>query len=84
MGKIAGWRVEYKKPKEIQWGLTTNSRGLGSYVRFTNYKEPIIKIWQGNSIGFPHSGGFVLERGFYTKTQAMKFAVAWMRKHPRG
>lgn len=77
--------------EEIRWGLTSNSQGIGCYVLFTRVFNPKrndivpeikVRMWCGNSIGFPHTGGAKGGGSFKTKQEALKFAYDFMRKHP--
>lgn len=85
---MKGWTKEYSKKKDgfmqVQHGLKTNSSGTGSYIRISGNKEKgyDVRMWSGNSIGFPHSGGAHGFEHFDDKKKAIAYAENWMKKHP--
>lgn len=77
------WKIEYQTTNEIQWGLSTNSSGVGSYIRYTKCNEgPLVRKWSGNSIGFPHASGYHGSKTFFYKKDAVAFVKKHIKKYP--
>lgn len=75
MGKIKNWKRRVDKPREIVWD---NDLSVSTCV-----VSAAGKLWSVQA----HSGeGYTLQKykEFKSRAAAKKFAIAWMRKHPKG
>jgi len=83
MGKITGWW----KGKNTKNSWVNEDARVG-YVKIYQAKtfyenEPGKLMWHLNRVG-PSIRATSLGRAFDTKKEAERFAVRWMRAHPRG
>ena len=75
MGKIKDWTKRSESARAIIWDNDLNDSTC--VVTASN------KLWSVTA----HSGkGYTLEKhaAFKSRTAAKKFAIGWMRKHPKG
>ena len=76
MGKIKGWKKHF------------NRQGLPKWVRDPGkdyFVAVEVLVWSGNyMVEVVNKNGLLSKMNFKTKAQALKFAIKWMKAHPRG
>lgn len=79
MARIKGWkRVKTQLKDAIRYDSTiTNNSVIAQLIRLYD-REPFWTVYTYS--GYMNGGGDY----FRTKAGAIKFAVNWMRRHPRG
>ena len=88
MGRIKNWKiVASEKDIYINWFNTKSNKA----VRFEQYSSryPKYRIelgYQAKRLDWKDTvfGGLLKGKNFFTKESAMKYAIDYMKKHPKG
>ena len=82
MPRIKRWRKVKSRKYEILY-LNNEEDTLVQIVSNPCFSGWYVLIYKSKSGSFSHSN-IILTDKFKTKTQALKFAINWMKKHPGG